>query len=270
VGVIAGVGNDGDFRIGDRVAFFSGPGAWGEQVTTRAEFAMRVPDGVPEQVICQMPANTITALRILRAAERTAPGRAGVETPLLFTAAGSIVARILMIVARQRGLRVIGVVRSRAGAAILSDRFPDLPVITSADADWKAQVLQASDGELLDLVVDPVGGALSADLLDLVKDEGTVLFYGGLADEPLPIRSIGLAHRELTLRGVSASRWLSTSTLEERHADMKTAIEIAQAAPAQFPVAAEYDIADFAEAIEAFERPQRDGAVVLKSPAAER
>ena len=66
-------------------------------------------------------------------------------------------------------------------------------------------------------------------------------------------------------RGVSSSRWLQTTSAEQRTEDVKEAIEIGRAAPEQFAVEAEYDLARFIDAIEHMERAGRDGVVLISS-----
>ena len=78
-------------------------------------------------------------------------------TPILLTAAGSSVARILTIAARRRGLKVVSAVRSRKGAKVLSARFPDLTVVSTADPDWVDQIRRAAGERPLEVIMDPVG-----------------------------------------------------------------------------------------------------------------
>ncbi|MCT9935145.1 hypothetical protein N5079_33580 [Planotetraspora sp. A-T 1434] len=115
------------------------------------------------------------------------------------------------------------------------------------------------------MILDPVGGEQVNELMDLLADGGTLLFYGGLAGKPMSLPSIGLAHRALTFRGVSAGRWVRTSSRERRRAGYAEALAVARSVPEQFNVTAEYDLARFAEAIEAAEKPGRTGAILLNS-----
>jgi NADPH:quinone reductase-like Zn-dependent oxidoreductase len=269
IGVVAAVGDGVDESAGvapgTRVAFFPALGAWDEYVTTLADFVVPIPQDIADDVLCQALTNTVAALSLLRAAEQAAPGRAGREMPLLVTAAGSSVARILTTLAHKRGQRVIGVVRSRDGADSLAKRIPELPVVTTADANWQAQVREAASGRPLDVIIDPIGGDMATDLIGLLADGGTLLFYGGLADEPVSIPSIWLTFRGIALRGVSAGRWLQDTTPEQRREDVAEALEIARTVPEQFPVAGEFDLSDVAAAIELVETPGRTGGVILTS-----
>jgi NADPH2:quinone reductase len=268
VGVVEAVGEGVDsargVKPGARVIFNPSPGAWAERLKTRAELVWPIQDDLPDAIAAQLLPNTVIALLLLRAAQRAAPD-AGRETPILLTAAGSSVARILTIAARRRGLKVVGAVRSQVGANVLSARFPDLTVISTADLDWVGQVRRAAGERPLQVAIDPVGGAMVSDLVALLGDGGTLLLYGGLAPEPITLGSIQLVSREIMFKGVSSSRWLQTTSAEQRTEDVREAIEIGRAAPEQFEVEADYDLARFIDAIEHMERAGRDGAVLISS-----
>jgi NADPH:quinone reductase len=268
VGVVEAVGEAVDSALGvkpgARVIFNPSPGAWAERLKTRAELVWPIQDDLPDAIAAQLLPNTVIALLLLRAAERAAPD-AGRETPILLTAAGSSVARILTIAARRRGLKVVSAVRSRVGAKVLSARFPDLAVVSTADRDWVDQVRRAAGERSLQVIMDPVGGTMVSDLVGLLGDGGTLQFYGALAPEPITLASIQLASREIMFKGVASSRWLQTTSAEQRTEDVKEAIEIGRAAPEQFEVDADYDLARFIDAIEHAERAGRDGAVLISS-----
>jgi NADPH:quinone reductase len=104
-----------------------------------------------------------------------------------------------------------------------------------------------------------------SDLVGLLGDGGTLLLYGGLASEPITLPSIRLAHHEIMFKGVSSSRWLQTTSAEQRREDVAAAIEIGRAAPEQFEAEADYGLARFIDAIEHTERGGRNGAVLMSS-----
>jgi len=267
MGIVEAVGegvNSASVKPGTRVIFNPSPGAWAERLKARAELVTPIPDDLPDAIAAQMLPNAVIALMLLRAAPRAVPD-AGREIPILLNAAGSSVARFLAIAARSRGLNVVGTVRSSIGAEILSARFPDLPVISTADPDWLDQVRRATGGRPLQVIMDPVGGAMVSDLVSLLGDGGALLFYGGMSPEPITFPSGGLAHHEIMFKGVSSSRWVQTTSAEQRREDVAEAIGIGRTAPEQFEVAADYDLARFADAIEHLERAHRNGAILLSS-----
>ena len=244
--------------------FNPSPGAWAERLKTRVELVTPIPDDLPDAIAAQLLPNTVIALLLLRAAQRAAPD-AGRETPILLTAAGSSVARILTMAACRRGLKIMGAVRSAAGAKALSARFPDLAVVSTADPDWAHQIRRAAGERPLQVIMDPVGGPMAGDLVGLLGEGGALLFYGGLAPEPITLASIRLAHHEIMFKGVSSSRWLQTTSAEQRREDVAEAIEIGRAASEQLEVEADYDLTRFVDAIEHMGRAGRSGAVLISS-----
>jgi NADPH2:quinone reductase len=270
VGIVEAVGEGVDssqgVKPGARVIFNPSPGAWAERLKARAELVTPIPDELPDAIAAQLLPNTVIALLLLRAAQRAVPD-AGRDTPILLTAAGSSVARILTIAARRRGLKVVSAVRSRDGAKVLSARFPDVTVVSTADRDWVDQVRRAAGERPLQVIIDPVGGAQVSELVRLLGDDGALLFYGALAPEPITVPSVQLAHHEITFKGVSSARWLQTTSAEQRREDVREAIEIGRAAPEQFEVEADYDLDRFIDALEHTKRAGRKGAVLISSDA---
>jgi len=223
-----------------------------------------IPDDLPDAIAAQLLPNTVIALLLLRTAQQAMP-EAGREIPILLTAAGSAVARIVILAARRRGLKIVGAVRSAGGAKALSARFSDLTVISTVDRNWAEQIRRAAGERPLQIIMDPVGGTLVSDLVALLGGNGALLFYGGLAPEPITFPSIGLAHHEVMFKGVSSSRWLQNTSAEQRREDVAEAIEIGRATPEHFDVEADYDLARFADAIKHIERTGRNGAVLISS-----
>ncbi|MGF6768310.1 NADPH2:quinone reductase [Paraburkholderia sp. GAS199] len=266
VGIVEAVGEDVDassLKPGMRVIFNPSPGAWAERVKTRVELVTPIPDDLPDAVAVQMLPNAVIALMLLREAQRAVP-EAGRETPILLNAAGSSVARFLTLAAHRRGLKVIGAVRSENGAKMLSRRFPDLPVVSTAESDWPDQLRQAAGSRPLQVIMDPVAGAMIGDLVPLLGDGGALLLYGVMSPEPITFPLSALA-REIMFKGVSSSRWMQQTSAEQRRDDVAEAIEMGRGSPEKFEVEAEYDLAQFADAVKHIERANRHGAILLSS-----
>ena len=252
-------------RPGSRVAFFPVPGALREYVAFPARFVVPVPDGVSDATAAVMLVNTITMRDLLRAVE---DAWAGQPRPVLQSAAGSSVARLVTAVAVQRRYPLVNLVRSEQGAEVLRERFPSVPVITTSDAGWvgKAQaVLRVRAG----VILDPVGGTLAAQLLDLLEDGGTLITYGALSGEGMPLGPGTLMGRELRVRGVTIGRWASARTAEQQAGDIEFAADLALTRPELLDIAAVYDLADYRAATAEVTRPGKIGSVVLTSPLAD-
>jgi NADPH:quinone reductase-like Zn-dependent oxidoreductase len=183
------------------------------------------------------------------------------------TAAGSSVGKLVSAAAREHGIPLVNLVRSATGAQTLRRRFPGIPALSTDDADWRAQVRDATGGRGARVVLDAVGGSLTGELAGLLDDGGTLITYGQLGDGSTPLESLALTPRALTVRGVSIEQWMAR-TPEERAEDVAFAARLAATEPDLFEVAGRYDLADFAQAIDHVRRPGKSGTVLLTSPAA--
>ncbi|MGW0792343.1 zinc-binding dehydrogenase [Streptomyces sp. NPDC002911] len=264
MGVVETVGEGvQDLRPGQRVAFFPVQAAWSELLTAPTDLVVPVPEGLSDEIAALMLVNPLTLLTLLRAVEDAQHSQAG---PVVQTAAGSSVGKMVSAAALEHDIPLVNLVRSATGAQTLRQRFPGLPTISTADADWHAQVRNATGGRGAQVVLDAVGGSLTGELVGLLDDGGTLITYGQLGSGSTPLESLALTPRALTVRGVSIGRWM-TRTPEERAEDVAFAARLATTAPELFEVAADYDLADFAKAIDHVRRPGKSGTVLLTSPA---
>jgi NADPH:quinone reductase-like Zn-dependent oxidoreductase len=264
MGVIETVGGGvPDLRPGQRVAFFPVPGAWSELVTVPDELVVPVSEQVSDGTAALMLVNPLTLLTLLRAVEDAGHHQEG---PVVQTAAGSSIGKLVSAAALRHGFPLVNLVRSATGAQALRQRFPGLPTVSTTEADWRTQVRDATGGRGAQVVLDAVGGSMTGDLVALLADGGTLITYGQLGSGSTPLESLALTPRGLTVRGVSVGRWL-TRMPAERADDVAFAAGLAETGPELFEVAARYDLADFAEAIAHVRRPGKTGTVLLTSPA---
>ena len=251
---------------GSRVAFFPVPGALREYVTAPAPVVVRVPDEISDATAAVMLVNTLTASDLFRAAKEAGAG-AGPPAPVLQTAAGSSVARLITAAAVRGRYPLVNLVRSERGAAVLRARFPSVPVVSTSDPDWADQALAAL-GCHPRVVLDAVGGSLAARLLGLLQDGGTLILYGALSGEPLVVDPMGVVGPELRIRGVSVGRWRQDRTAGQQASDVASAVELALNSPDLLDIAASYDLSDYQAAVAEASRPGKVGTVLLTSPIA--
>src|SRR5882757_3551865 len=242
-GVLEAVGPNVDVSTGltpgIRVAFFPAKWAWSDYVLAPAQFVTLVPDEVSDAVAGQLHVNPLTALMLARAVDESGVGEGGL---IVLSAAGSAVAKVAMTLALGKGLSVVGVVRTNAGAASLQSSFPGAAIVSTEDHDWRDRVRSSAAGKPVRAVLDPVGGPLASDLIALLADGGSFIGYGDLSGQPISILPLSLPVRGLTMKGISVGNWAGLPEAV-RTADVSTAIELACGASQLFPVTAEYDLA---------------------------
>ena len=172
-----------------------------------------------------MLCNPITALMLRRAAQQHfAVGYDGV---VLNNAAASSVGRLFTAVAEHHQIATISIVRSEERAQQLRDRFPTVPAVSTADPDWVEQVRTAAASRPIPVALDPVGGAAASGLLSALSPGGTLIVYGELAQEPIPLHAATILHSALAIRGLTINRWLTAVSAEQRASDVASAVAIA-------------------------------------------
>lgn len=262
-GVVERIGPDvHHFTPGARVSVFPQPGAWAERITADAQFVVPVPDSVSDEVAAQMLVNPLTVLMLRRQAEKHFT--TGYDGLVLNNAAGGSVGRLVTAALSNHHIATISLVRSAETAQRLRERFPEVPVVVTEEPDWVDAVCGLIGGRTAGAALDPIGGALSADLLGLLSPGGTVVVYGRMADEPIAVHASALLDRELTLRGATIGRWVATASREQRASDTRTAGLMAQASSDQFEVAAIYPIGELSGAIRHATRPGKIGTVLVR------
>ena len=67
---------------------------------------------------------------------------------------------------------------------------------------------------------DPVGGTIAGHLMSPLSSDGTLITYGAMAQEHIPLHASALLGGEIGIRGLTVSRWLSGVAPERRAFDM--------------------------------------------------
>ena len=262
-GVVRDVGAGvSGFTPGSRVSFFPHSGAWCQVVNVDAAIAAPVPDSVPDEVAAQMLCNPITALMLRRAAQQHFS--VGFDGVVINNAAASSVGRLFTAIAEHHQIATISIVRSDQRAQELRDRFPTVSVVSTANPGWVEQVRTAAAGRPIPVALDPVGGIMASGLLSALSPGGTLIVYGALAQEPIPLHAASVLHSALAIRGLTVNRWLTAVSPEQRASDVASAVTITTGLPQHFDVAAVYPLDRIADAVRHVSQPGKAGTVVVK------
>jgi NADPH:quinone reductase-like Zn-dependent oxidoreductase len=114
------------------------------------------------------------------------------------------------------------------------------------------------------VALDPVGGTIAGHLMSLLSSGGTLITYGAMAQENIPLHASALVGGEIGLRGLTIGRWLSGVAPERRASDIASVIAIVTTQPEEFDVAGTYALDQITEAVQHVNRPGKTGAVIVK------
>lgn len=142
------------FQVGDHVAAGTFGGGLAELCIVPAGSAHQVPPGITFETAAALIVNYATALHGLADRAAIRPG----ETLLVLGAAGGV-GSAAVEVGKQLGARVIACASTEEKRAFAQGLGADA-VIASDAADWRQDLKALTDGRGVDVVFDPVAGAL--------------------------------------------------------------------------------------------------------------
>ena len=180
-GTIAAAGADTTLSPGQRICASVPTGGYGEFAVVSAKAARAIPDDVPsDAAVVLLGINYPTSYYALHNRARL---RAG-ETVLVHAAAGGVGSAAVQI-ALAAGCRVIATAGTEAKRAICLELGAERAIDYTAEG-WVDEVRQATDGNGVDVIYDPVGGAIGVQSLRCLAWQGRILvvgFAGGAISE---------------------------------------------------------------------------------------
>ncbi|MFF5297208.1 quinone oxidoreductase family protein [Paractinoplanes globisporus] len=244
------------FRVGEKVVSMSGSGGTGGYASVYLALAPLVVstegyDLDPALAVSIVPNAAMAHIALTRVAHLTEG-----ESVLVHGALGGFSAAFPGM-ARQLGAsRVVGSVRSSKLNAASTTKLPYDKIVDSAE------LRDALGGEKFDVIVDPVGGEVRTQSLDLLAAGGRLLVVGNAGgDWTHQIGSNRLWLGSITVSGFNAGAYLPT------HPQLvRPALEAALKAVAAGLGDTEVDVLPFAEAAIAHERMENrtvNGRIVL-------
>jgi NADPH2:quinone reductase len=165
------------FAVGDTVvAFTVNGGALAETVIAEAGLTARVPNGLALDAATTVPLTWATVLGLVRAAHVVATDR------VLVTGAGGGVGEALAaVLALRTPATLVGGTSARSASTLAAGYRPAI-----RDEEFAAHAAEAIGGELFDVVLESIGGDVSAAMPALLAPGGRLVSYGAAAGQPDP------------------------------------------------------------------------------------
>ncbi|MGC4866018.1 NADP-dependent oxidoreductase [Micromonospora sp. DT53] len=180
--VIAAGGKVTSLAVGDLVYVSATTrpkgGFYAEYASVKAEYAAKVPDGVPPEHAGAMPTDALTALAGLDALSLSAGAWL-----LIFGASGGQ-GHLAVQLAKRQGLNVIAVASGADGVALVTRLGADVSLDGHGDmTDVLARVRDAAPGGV-NAILAMAGGATLDRLSEALADGGVVAYAHGVQPEP--------------------------------------------------------------------------------------
>jgi NADPH:quinone reductase-like Zn-dependent oxidoreductase len=174
---------------------------WAQRRRVPGTEAIRLPPGTDLQQAAMVRINPPTALLLLSDYVDLAPGEWVIQN-----VANSAVGRLVIQLARRRGLRTLNVVRRASLFGELSALGADACLLDGPDL--AARAAEATGGAKIRLGLDAVSGAATGRIAGCIADEGTVVTYGSMSGEDPQVDRSNFVYRGVNLGGFMLGRVL--------------------------------------------------------------
>ena len=158
---------------GDRVAAMLMNGGYAEKVAVPDAALVPVPDAVDDDQAAALLLQGITAYSILKFSANLREG----ETVVVAAAAGGTGSLAVQLAKRLGAGRVIGLASSEDKRQLVRDLGADAAVDSRGD-DLGARIVEANEGEQVDVVLEMAGGQAFEDCLRVLAPFGRLVTFG--------------------------------------------------------------------------------------------
>jgi trans-2-enoyl-CoA reductase len=229
---------------------------WAEKRRVKGNDAIPLPAGIDLKQAAMVRINPPTAQLMLSDFVELKGGDWVIQN-----VANSAVGRLVIVLAHQRGLRTVNVVRRADVAGELKQLGADL-VIMDGD-DLAARVARETGDAPIRLGLEAIGGAATGRIVESVGTDGTVVHYGSMSGEDPKAGRSNFIYRGVKLTGFMLGRFLakrSPQKIREIYADLGDQI---MAGKLFAPVDTVYPIDKIKEALAHADKGGRHGKILV-------
>src|SRR5271165_4196778 len=254
--VALGTGAKG-FAVGDRVMGSSGFGAAREQIAVPANRLAHVPDGLPLDKAAGLSIAYGTTIHALKQRAEMKRG----ETLVVLGASGGVGLAAVEI-GRAMGARVIACASSDDKLAF-ARRYGAAETINYATQDFRARLKALTGASGVEIVYDPVGGALAEPALRSLGWKGRFLVIGFASGEipRIPLNLVLL--KGCDIRGVYWGDFVAREP-EANRDNMSQLLDWAVSGELSVHIHAKYALEEYEKAFEAIAKRQTLGKTLLR------
>ena len=245
------------FAIGDKVMGFCGYGAARERIAITANRLARIPEGLALDKAAGLSIAYGTTLHALKQRAEMKPG----ETLVVLGASGGVGLAAVEIGAVM-GARVIACASSDEKLRF-ARRYGAAETINYAAEDLRARLKALTGGKGVDVVYDPVGGALTEAALRSLAWKGRFLVIGFASGEiPSPPLNLILL-KGSDIRGVYWGEFVNREP-EVNRGNMSQLLAWAESGRLSVHIHAKFALEDYQKAFEAIAKRQTLGKTLLQ------
>lgn len=258
VGIVEATGPEVDPALqGRRVAAAGLKGSWAEYALAQAAAVIPVPDEMPDEAAAQliaMPFSAITLLEFLKVSS---------GDWVIQTAANGAVGKIMTVLAKSRGIRLVNLVR-RPEAAVELAGMGITDIVSTSDTDWIARVRELVGPDGARAAIDSVGGEVAAGLVELLGQEGLLVTFGSTTGEALQLPAGPIIFKHLSIKGFWGAKIMPATPPEDRQRMFGELMGLVMSGQLDLPAGGSFGLDQPTEAAKAALTPGRDGKIMFR------
>lgn len=229
---------------------------WAQKRKVKGDDAIPLPAGIDLRQAAMVRINPPTAKLMLSDFVDLKGGEWVIQN-----VANSAVGRLLIVLAHQRGLRTVNVVRRAELADELKQLGADL-VMADGD-DLAARVAAETGNAAIRLGVEAVGGAATGRLANCLATDGTLVHYGSMSGRNPDVDRSNFIYRGVRLTGFMLGRFLARRTPEQIRAIYADLAQQVMSGKLHAPVDTVYPIEKIKDALAHADKGGRNGKILV-------
>lgn len=254
-GVIFKVGiNITDFKIGDRVAFTHVSRSNGEFVKAPGWKVVPLPSEVNFEMAAALLLQGLTAHYLTR---DSFPVKAN-HRVLIHSASGGVGLFLVQLCALI-GAKVIGTVSCKEKVSLVKQAGAN-EVLVRSGLSWVSDIQNLTTNQGVDVVYDALGSTLR-DSIEVVRERGTVVYYGWAGGKPKPVDPNVLMDGSKTL--VGGDLWGHIATRNELIRRSRDLFSLVSAGDLKINIQEKFPLTKVAEAHRLLESGRTQGKIIL-------
>lgn len=256
-GIIEEIGTEiKDFKIGDRVCYTGGLGAYCTYRTMKIDNLIKLPDGISNEIAASCLLKGLTAQYLLRQTTKIEAGQ-----NLFFHAAAGGVGLIFGQWAAHLGAKTIGTAGSNEKCELALNNGFD-KVINYKTENFAIKALELNNGNKFDVVYDSVGKDTFMSSLDLVKPLGLMVSFGQ-SSGAIPPFDIGILAQKGSIFLTRPSLFAYISSREKLLKSANELFELIESGKIKIEIGQKFALNDMAKAHETLEARKTTGTSLI-------
>lgn len=229
---------------------------WTQRRKVKGDDAIPLPAGIDLKQAAMVRINPPTAKLMLSDFVELKGGEWVIQN-----VANSAVGRLLIVLAHQRGLRTVNVVRRPELATELKALGADLVIV---DGPNLAQRVATETGNAaIRLGVEAIGGAATGRLADCIATDGTLVHYGSMSGQDPEVGRSNFIYRGVRLTGFMLGRLMAKRNAEQIRAIYADLAQQVMSGKLHAPVDTVYPIDKIKDALAHADKGGRNGKILV-------